>query len=207
MSQSYNQNVENKKNKKYTSINNKISIDTSLDNEIDKWEPENLPIKNNYNISNEDDIIQKLELEFQADLKKNIPKNYGNKWSDNEKDELIFMLKNCSKLQSEDKVNGANYLTKSEIIYNIGNKLGRTLGGIQGEIKRLIYNKYTNGELAEFIADDLNLIYRDVKKIIKQYVDENIDSEIKNLEKENKLFELQIQNKKLRNELLSIKST
>ena len=50
----------------------------------------------------------------------------------------------------------------------------------------------------------LNIIYKNVKSIIKIYLDNNCDNEINILEKENKLLKLKIENFKLRSELKEI---
>jgi len=129
------------------------------------------------------DLYENLELEL-------LPKNYGNKWTDEDKQELILLLK-----QSVNK----------EIDYsNIALKLGRSEGGVKGEIKKMIITRYLNGEEADLIAIDMNIQYKFIKILIKSYIDNEIDSDINNLEKENKLLKLKMENMELRKNISNI---
>lgn len=118
--------------------------------------------------------------------RKNLPTNYGLKWSDDEKKTLLKMLK--------ESVNEID-------ISKIALTLGRSEGGVKGEIKKIIITKYMNGENAEDIGKELNIIYKNVKSIIKLYLEKDVDMEINNLEKENKLLKLKMENIELRKNL------
>jgi hypothetical protein len=168
-------------------------------------------ISNNILIS----INDKLEEEFETksltkDIiisNKNLPTNYGNKWTEEEKNILIKMLKGSTKIVSDDDSSSNNKIIlddstiRDKIIIKIANKLGRTEGGVKGEIKKIVFDKYMKGEDAESISKELNLVFKSVKSIIKIYLEKECDIEINNLEKENKLLKLKIENINLRNEL------
>jgi hypothetical protein len=113
-----------------------------------------------------------------------LPKNYGNKWSDEDKASLIDLLKKS---------------TSKEIDYaGIALKLARSEGGVKGEVKKMILKRYLNGEEADLIALDLNVQYKFVKILIKSYIDNEITYDISNLEKENQFLKLKIENMELR---------
>ena len=129
------------------------------------------------------DLYENLELEL-------LPKNFGNKWTDEDKKELISLLK-----QSGNK----------EIDYtNIALKLGRSEGGVKGEIKKMIITRYLNGEESELIAIDMNVQYKFIKILIKSYIENEIDTDINNLEKENKLLKLKMENMELRKNIFKL---
>lgn len=120
----------------------------------------------------------------------NKPKNFGNKWSDEDKQQLVEMLK-----QNQEK----------EIDYNvIAIKLGRSEGGVKAEVKKIILTRYLNGEEPDLIALDLNVQYKFVKILIKTYIENEIDTDINNLEKENKLLKLKMENMELRKNILNL---
>ena len=133
------------------------------------------------------DELDNVKINKYFDSNDKLPINYGNKWTNEEKESLILMLKKTKNLESE--------------IIKIANSLGRSVGGIRGEIKKMIMQKYLNGDSIEIICNELNLLYRNVKSIIKIYLDKEADIEINNLEKENKLLKLKIENYDLRNKL------
>jgi len=152
-----------------------------------------------------------LEKEFELQVNKKIPINYGSKWTDKDRNELIKLLKNIKKEKEKEKEsekiisNNDNELElKRIIILEIGNKLGRTEGGIISEVKKIIFNMYMNGDNAENISNELNLTFKAVKSIIKIFIDKECEQEIKSLEKENKLLRLKIENYNLRIELKKI---
>ena len=60
------------------------------------------------------------------------------------------------------------------------------------------------GEDAEKISKELNIIYKNVKSIIKIYLDNNCDNEINTLEKENKLLKLKMENMELRKNIFKL---
>ncbi len=143
--------------------------------------------------------IDKLEIEFENNtiIKKKLPKNYGNKWTLEEREILIKKLKtNKEKIQNE-----AYSITKYDVIGKIGKKLGRTDGGVIGELKKIIYERYSKGEDLNLICEDLNLVYKNVKIMIKLYIEKESEQKINYYEKENKLLKLKIENIKLKREL------
>jgi hypothetical protein len=127
-----------------------------------------------------------------SNIKKDLPENFGNKWTDQDKRILISMLK--------DIVNKDLDMN----ICKIAHTLKRTEGGVKGEIKKIIMDKYLQGESAEDIANTLNILYRNVKSIIRIYLDKDADNEINNLSKENKLLKLKIENIELRKHLKNL---
>jgi len=137
-------------------------------------------------IKNTSDIYDSLD----NDTNENVPKNYGNKWSDEDKKQLIDFLK-----QNNNK----------EIDYlSIADKLGRSEGGIKGEVKKMIITRYLSGEEADIITLDLNVQYKFVKMLIRSYIDNEIDNEIVSLEKENKFLKLKMENMELRNNIFNL---
>ena len=140
----------------------------------------------------EEELEKELEIISQNNEKKDLPENYGNKWTDQDKRILVSMLKD---------------ITNKDLDLNIckiAQTLKRTEGGIKGEIKKIIMDKYLQGESAEDIALTLNILYRNVKSIIKIYLDKDADNEIINLSKENKLLKLKIENIELRKHLKNL---
>ena len=147
-----------------------------------------------------------LEKEFELQVNKKIPINYGSKWTDKDRNELIKLLKNKKKENENGKI--ISYDNELELkkvfILEMGNKLGRTEGGIISEVKKIIFNMYMNGDTPEKISNDLNLTFKAVKSIIKIFIDKECEQEIKTLEKENKLLRLKIDNYNLRKELKNL---
>lgn len=137
-------------------------------------------------IKNMTDIYDTLENEPLD----SVPKNYGNKWSDEDKNILMQFLK-------QNKSKEVDYL-------EIANKLGRSEGGVKGEVKKMIIARYLNGEEADNIALDMNIQYKFVKIIIKSYIDNEIDNDISSLEKENKLLKLKMENMELRKNIFNL---
>ena len=121
-------------------------------------------------------------------MKNNLPSNYGNKWSEEERKILIKLLNEGNEIE------------------DIAYELNRSNGGVKAEIRKIVFNKYMQGIDAEIISKELNIIYKNIKSIIKFYLDKNCDNEINVLEKENKLLKLKIENFKLRNELKEFNS-
>lgn len=141
----------------------------------------NTSIKSKLIVTNSDpyDNLDTIQDSFES-----LPKNYGNKWSDDDKQQLIDFLK-------QNKNKEIDYL-------QIANKLGRSEGGVKGEIKKMIIKRYLNGEEPEILAKELNVQYKFVKILIKSYLENDIDADIKNLEKENKFLKLKMENIELR---------
>jgi hypothetical protein len=186
---------------RHNKINNNVEID--LEKELQKINLyQSSSIKNfnkkKYISSSESDTNSESLSDLEIELENKLPCNYGNKWTDSERKILINSLKTSEKIVLDDvnknKING------------IAKKLGRSDGGVIAEIKKIIYDKYTNGNSVEIISDDLNLVYKDVKSIIKIYLEKECENEIINFEKENKLLKLKIENIKLRNELNALQS-
>jgi hypothetical protein len=131
-----------------------------------------------------------INFNFNSTTNNEMPKNYGNKWTDEDKNLLIELLKTN---------------TNKEIDYaEIAQKLGRTEGGVKGEVKKMIVRRYLNGEEADLISIDLNIQYKFVKIMLKSYFDNEIEEDIKNLEKENTFLKLKMENLKLRETMLAI---
>ena len=142
--------------------------------------------KNSSNIIaelNSDLELHETDIFIKDDSKKKLPSNYGNKWTDDDRNKLL------------------NYLKEGKEIDFIANSLNRSEGGIRGEIKKIIFTKYLEGDDATKISKEMNIIYKNVKSIIKIHLERDCENEIAILEKENKLLELKIKNLKLRNEL------
>jgi len=117
------------------------------------------------------------------EIKNNLPCNYGNKWTEEERKILLKLLNEGNEIEE------------------IALELNRSTGGIKAEIRKIVFNKYMQGIDIEIISKELNIIYKNIKSIIKFYLDKNCDNEIYTLEKENKLLRLKIENIKLKNEL------
>lgn len=155
------------------------------------------------NKNHNNNLYIKLNDENYYDIHKkttdnNLPKNYGNKWSDEDRTILIKLLKESPKLSLDD--------INNSIISNLAIKLGRTTGGIKGEIKKIVFNRYIQGISVDDISNELNLTYLNVKSMIRLHLDKDCDDEINLLEKENKLLQLKIDNIKLKNKLKNISS-
>jgi hypothetical protein len=147
--------------------------------------------KNNDLDSDSEESIDKLEKEL--DNKNVYPKNYGSKWSESDKKKLIKYLSN-----SQNKI----FYDSDDIMINkLASKLKRSVGGVKAEIRRIIFEMYMDGSDPETISSELNIIYRDIKQIIKLHLEKESMNEINVLEKENLLLKLRIENIKLRNEL------
>jgi len=159
-----------------------------------------------------DELDKELELINRANMyKKNnytsLPKNYGNKWTEEERKELLNMVMNSQNENVDNMIkrdNNDDIEFKGIDIIKIANKLGRTEGGIRSEIKKIIYNKYIEGDNPEKISKDLNLTFKCVKSIIKIFIEKESEQEISLLEKENKLLKLKIENYNLRKSLLHL---
>ena len=142
--------------------------------------------KNSSNIIaelNSDLELHETDIFIKDDSKKKLPSNYGNKWTDDDRNKLLSYLKDGKEIEF------------------IAHSLDRSEGGVRGEIKKIIFNKYLEGDDATKISKEMNIIYKNVKSIIKIHLERDCESEIAILEKENKLLELKIKNLKLRNEL------
>jgi hypothetical protein len=191
--------VKNKSNKIITTSSNSKIIIEDVENKFynildtDDSDSES----NNEILSNSEvDEYDNLEKELDKKINKNYPKNYGSKWSDKDKLKLEKYL-SSSKYQ-------IFYDSDDILINKLANKFGRTVGGIKAEIRRMVFEKYISGQDPESISKNFNIVYRDVKQIIKLHLERESDNEINILEKENKLLKLRIENIKLRDELKNI---
>ncbi len=191
--------MDKTKNKFLTTIiKNKIIVENDDDVQIDINKIYNKTQFESDTESGEelDKEYENLEKELDNKINKNYPKNYGSKWSDKDKIKLSKYLIN-SKYQI--------FFDSDDILINkLANKFGRSVGGIKAEIRRMVFEKYINGEDIELISKTYNIIYRDAKQIIKLHLEKESDNEINILEKENKLLKLRIENIKLRDELKNI---
>jgi hypothetical protein len=175
----------------------KNNLDKDLDDNSDDNSDDNLKILKNKikmyknNDSDSEESFDKLEKEL--DNKNIYPKNYGSKWSDSDKKKLLKYLSN-----SQYKI----FYDSDDIMINkLASKLKRSVGGIKAEIRRIIFEMYMDGSDPEIISSELNIIYRDIKQIIKLHLEKESINEISIVEKENLLLKLRIENIKLRNEL------
>ena len=159
----------------YTSnINDVKSDNNNIIKDMSKWQ------------NNKKNIVTEFEKDSSDEIKKNMPSNYGNKWTDDERKRLLKLLKN------------------SYDVDVIANKLNRSEGGIKAEIRKIVYAKYIEGNSAEDISKELNIVYNNVKSIIKTSIDQDCENDINNLEKENKLLRLKIENIRLHKKLASL---
>jgi hypothetical protein len=117
----------------------------------------------------------------------NKPKNFGSKWTDSERENLLNMI---SKDNDVD-----------ENIIAISIKLERSEGGVRGEIRKMIIFRYLMGDDSETITDDMNLPLSYTKMIIKNYLDKDAEADIIILKRENELLKLRVENVKLQNSL------
>lgn len=122
-----------------------------------------------------------------------IPKNYGMRWSSEDKETLLKLLK--------------KYSGKEIDFAELANKLGRSEGGVKGEIKKIILSRYLAGEDCDSICESLQVQYKFVKMIVINYMESEAQNDINNLERENKLLKLRMENMELRNKISQIVST
>ena len=115
------------------------------------------------------------------------PKNFGSKWTDNERDILLNMI------SKENDVD--------ENIIAISIKLERSEGGVRGEIRKMIIFRYLMGDDVETISDDMNIPITYIKMIIKNYLEKDAVTDIVILKRENELLKLRLENAKLQNSL------
>lgn len=138
-------------------------------------------------INNKGDIYNNIEEIMEQKI---TPLNYGNRWSEEDKNKLIEQM----------KIYASNDINFEEI----AKKLGRTEGGVKGELKKMIIKNYMSGIEVDMIAKNFNLTYKYVKMIIISYLDKEIDVDISNLQKENLYFKLKIENINLRKDMNKI---
>lgn len=158
----------------YTSNIDEVKGSGNIIKDMSKWQ------------NNKKNIVSEFDTDVHGEINKNMPSNYGNKWTDEERKKLIKLLKN------------------SYDVNIIASKLNRSEGGIKAEIKKLVYAKYIEGNDAEGISKELNIVYNNVKSMIKASIEQECENDINNLEKENKLLRLKIENIRLHKKLASI---
>ena len=188
--------IESTNNKKHSKNTNKEIVITQTNYAEHSKSKGDVFLSDGYDAFNNTGMIAKA---------RDVPKNYGNKWTEQEIDKLIRMLKKSSTLNMTKNnifdCSPTNNSDGNQIIKKIAKKLDRTEGGVKGEITKIIYDRYMNGQTAEQISDSLNITFRNVKSLIKIQLDKESENEIISLEKENKLLKLKIENKRLRQEL------
>ncbi len=150
--------------------------------------------ENNFNTNSDKNSDEELEMELES--KSILPKNFGNKWTEKDKKKLLSYL--------TDSKSNISFQSDDPLIIKLATKFSRSVGGIKAEIRRIVFEKYMSGFDIENISFELNIIYRDVKQIIKLHLEKESENEISLLEKENKLLKLRIENIKLRKELNQI---
>lgn len=187
-------------NQIYNKINSKQGSKILVTNKLEENEDLDLDLSLDANANSEsdsesdEDNLIKLEKGYNLGY----PKNYGSKWSDNEIQKVLNMLKKSGVKDLVDSYES------NMVIKKIANKLNRSIGGVYILIKKTIFEKYLNGQDSESIGYELNLSCKDVKSIVKLYLDKDSDKIINLLEKENKLLRLKIDNIKLKKELIEI---
>lgn len=205
--------LNKKKSEKVSDLLNKINIKSKSKIILEKYDSddENRDLSNNESLDqiseSETDQIDKIEqleqldqmdeLEKELELKycKNLPKNYGSKWTETE---IQIVLDKIKKGEPKD-------LTEYDsTIKKLAKKLSRTTGGVFTMLKKIVFEKYLNGQNPEIIGTELNITFRSVKSIIKIFLIYDSDDTINLLEKENKLLKLKIDNIKLKKELNSL---
>jgi hypothetical protein len=182
-----------KLNQKYKSIYNKSTKIVDSDSDFESCTESE---KDEEKDEEQDEDYDNLEKELENKYKKNYPKNYGSKWSEKDKNKLLEQLINCKYII---------YFDSDDVMINkLAIKLKRSIGGIKAEIRRVVFEQYMEGIDAEAISKKFNIIFRDVKQIIRLHLEKESENEINLLEKENKLLKLRIENAKLRDELKNI---
>ena len=169
-------------------INNNKSINYLISKKIKEDSKEEL----------EEELEEELTEDLEKELEKAIPKKFGNIWTDNERKVIIKMLKDYN--------SKTDNILKKKIISKIAKKLDRSEGGVRSEIKKIAFNKYIEGYRTDEIAKELNISSINVKLIIRMYIEKDSNNLINLLEKENKIFNLVIENIKLKKELRELKT-
>jgi NADPH-dependent 7-cyano-7-deazaguanine reductase QueF-like protein len=182
-------------NKSISSVNNYI------ENKIIK----NIPVFNKKypDISGDELELEKLEDEINIInnsskyYSENQPKNYGNLWTDDERNIII----KCLKKNDFSGVNKSNLYDES-VIQKIAKKTERSIVGIKEEIKKMIFKDY----IWEFytyskLSVKYNIPEQNIKILIKLYLEKYGDKILSPLEIENKILKYQVENIKLKYEL------
>ena len=117
----------------------------------------------------------------------NKPKNFGTKWTCQEREILLNSLSKDNDID--------------ENIIAISIKLERSEGGIRGEIRKMIISRYLIGDDIDTISDDMSISITYIKMTIKNYLDKDAEADIIILKRENELLKLRLENAKLQNDL------
>ena len=178
-------------------------------------------IKNDDNLENLEDLkeLEELEKEFKSkvysyksgDYQK--PKNHGNLWTEQEKLVILkWMEKNdynnliCN--MESNNSNGTNEywagMFDDNIIDQLSQELQRTQGSIREEIKKMVFTEYLKTLDYISISKKFNIPETNIKIIVKKHLEKNEKIIISSIETENKLLKVQIENIKLKNELIEL---
>ena len=112
-------------------------------------------VKNNLIKELDNDLYNNNKILTNFEIKNNLPSNYGNKWTEEERKILLKLLNEGNQIEE------------------IAVELNRSTGGINAEIRKIVFNKYMQGIDVEIISKELNIIYKNIKSIIKFYLDKN----------------------------------
>ena len=200
----YNPNSNSKSNSDKKIIREKIKYSSHYIRDGYKYDLETNsvsdPVSDPVSVSDSDSLDNNkyIQLEKEFDSKLNYdelfyPRNHGNIWSDVERIKIVKLLKKYE-FTGDD-------LFDPNTIKKIAKKLERTEYAVKEEIKKMIYNKFIQGENYENISGSFNIPLSNIKSVLKSYIDKNSQKIITQLEKENKILKLQIDNIKLKKEL------
>lgn len=169
------------------------------------------PLDEHYDLSNDlgkireieeigESELEKLEKEFVIKSKSNLlvhPKNYGNTWTDKEREKILKYLKKNS-------FENYSVLFDESVIFDIAHKLERTEYAVKEEIKKMIFNEFMNGSSNLIISKRFNIPEPNIKLLLKIFIEKNGKKTINSMEIENQLLKLKIENIKLKKELREI---
>jgi hypothetical protein len=175
-----------------TIIKKRYEFDINNDTEINSV----VSMSNQHEKEEESDVEQ-LEKELISKIQKNninYPKNYGNVWSEEERNKVLKYLKKKNKSTNQN-------LFLDSVITEIATKLERTESGVKEEIKKMIFNECIEGKDYLEISIKYNICESGIKIIFKQYIDKYGKKYYDSIELENKLLKIKIENIKLKNEL------
>lgn len=185
-------------------IKKEDSINNIIENNIIKKRYE-FDINNDIEINNilsnqheeEESDVEQLEKELISKIQQNntnYPKNYGNVWTEGERNKVIKYLKKKNQSTNQN-------LFLDSVITEIATKLERTESGVKEEIKKMIFNECIGGKDYLEISIKYNICESGIKIIYKQYIDKHGKKYYDSIELENKLLKIKIENIKLKNEL------
>lgn len=179
------------------------SINKLIDDKIlnDKLDNRKIITNTDYiDEQDENDIeLELLEKEFTSKTSSNniiYPKNYGNFWSDKERKVILKYLKRQNK--------DYEGLFNETLIMDIAKKIERTEYAVKEEIKKMIFNDFINGYDNSYIENKFNIREQNIKVIIKSHLEKNGKRIINLMETENKIISLQLENIKLKKELVKL---